>query len=463
MFEEHLWARASFGELIWTRVVWFLIAWLTLFALGTLFVANPFWLEKSASAIPNYSHVMYLHGLLVGLAGIVVLIACEIFEIRSRRVRGFILFASVITTVLVGIGGIFDASQTVQWFWLSLHVVGFFSLDGIFVAFLVGLFQDLRTGSEASGSLPYWCAIISAFSLEFAALMGHAAGWILDFGDHPSFIGKWAGLVGEKVSDLSDNLTTSHSHEIVAAMLALLAAMIAWRFGYKSLVGRAKSIARLGLLLVVAGTLIVTIMYVIGGFTSIEPPTLFVSGPNGVNGLASDDLVPGIGVMLGCLLVISVLFFASRQSNHLPSSERSTLFSVASFWLMLVISVVGAGYFIEAHETMFGAGDAGAPLAMSDAVYTFAHQDFAFFLLPASLVLVLLADPLLGNRAKWISRITLIGISVAFVGILIYIFIDPGSVYGSGYAVASVGVLTILDGVIIFLKRSWEGSFTRRA
>ncbi|MCL5267862.1 MAG: hypothetical protein M1469_07150 [Bacteroidetes bacterium] len=457
--EDQLWTRANFGKLTWTHVIWLLIAWLTLFALGTLFVANPFWLEKSASAAPDYSHIMYLHSLLVGLAGVIVLIACEIFRVRSRRVRAFILFASVIATILVGLGGVFDAAPQIRWFWLTLHVIGFFSLDSIFIAFLIGMFQDLRAKTDSSSSLPYRLAIVSGFSLEIAALMGHAAGWILDFGGHPVFIGNWVRLVGETVNDFSGNLTTSHSHEIVVAMLSLLIAMVALRFGYQSLKGGSKSFACVGLWLVTAGTVIMTIMYVLGAFTSIEPPTLFMFGPNAANGLASDDLVTGIGVMIGGLMVLLTLLFKRKDLNVQSSWAKTALYSIATSWLLLVVTVVAAGYYIELHETVYGAGSQHAPAAISDAVYTFAHQDYAFFLIPGCIVLMLITNIVLKDREKGISRSLLTGLSVAFVGILTYAFVDPASVHGVGYIITTIGLFTIFVTTIFFLQRLWNVAF----
>ena len=450
--------KATLGHFTWTQIVWFLIAWLVVFALGTLGIANPFWMEQSASATPDYAHIMYIHSLLVGMAGVVVLVACEIFQIRSQKVRTFILFASVISTVLVGLGGLFDATLQINWFWLILHVIGFFALDAIFIAFLVGLIQDLRAKTDASRTLAYWSAILAGFSLEFAALMGHAAGWILDFGNHPALIGIWAKFVGESISDFSANLTTSHSHEIVVALLALLVSMIAWRFGYQSLKSGTKSIARIGLWFVMAGTVIMTIMYVLGGITSIEPPTLFTFGPGGANGLASDDLVTGIGVMIGSLLVLLALLFKNKDLH--AAWGKTTLYSIAASWLLLVVTVVGAGYYIELNETVFGAGDPHAPGAVSDAVFTFAHQDYAFFLIPASIALMLIANIVLQNKEKAISRGIFTGIVITFIGILTYIFYDPMSIHGVGYIITAIGLFILFVTALFFLQGLWKFTFT---
>lgn len=47
------------------RLVGFVIGWIALFALVSVFVSNPFQSETSAGATPNYWHVMFLHGLLI--------------------------------------------------------------------------------------------------------------------------------------------------------------------------------------------------------------------------------------------------------------------------------------------------------------------------------------------------------------------------------------------------------------
>ncbi|MHB8187420.1 MAG: hypothetical protein ACYDDU_15380 [Dermatophilaceae bacterium] len=185
------------GRYSWSRVILFLVVWLLLFALGSVFVSNPFAMERSASIQPNYGHVMYLHALLVGLAGLVSLVAVEVFRLRSNSVRVFILATTVGAMVLVGLGGLFDATLHINWFWLILHVVGFFLLDATFLALLVGFIVDWRLKTPVSRTLPFWVAVAAVISLELAALMGHAAGWILEFGNHPAFIGSYAKFVGE--------------------------------------------------------------------------------------------------------------------------------------------------------------------------------------------------------------------------------------------------------------------------
>jgi len=54
----------------------FVIGWLVLFAVLSVFVSNPFQSETSAAASPDYAHVMFLHGLLIGMVGLMSLLAC---------------------------------------------------------------------------------------------------------------------------------------------------------------------------------------------------------------------------------------------------------------------------------------------------------------------------------------------------------------------------------------------------
>lgn len=446
------------GPLTWNQAIWSLGVWLALFAIGSLFISNPFWMEQSAAADPNYAHVIYLHGLLVGIAALIVLISCEVFKLHSNGVRIFSLAAALISTVIVSLGGIFDATLQVHWFWLILHVIGFFLLDAVFIAMLVGFFLELRHPSETTRSLPFWLAILAGFSLEFAALMGHLAGWILSFGAHPALIGTWAHLMGEKVGDFEANLITSHSHEIVVALLALLVAIIAQRFGYASLKAGAKTLAQVGGWLVMAGTVLMTVIYVVGGITAAEPPALFTFGPGGVNGLAGDDLVTGVGVMIGGLLLLLGLVMNKTKHEEALASQgaRYTLAAIAWSWLLLVLTVVVAGYYIEFNEVYFGVGDPKAPGAAGDAVFTFAHQDFAFYMLPALMAILLVTNLVLHNKEKTIAWGAISGSLITFIGVLTYVFVDPNPTHSAGYIISAIGVAVMFVTLLVFLQGLWQ-------
>ncbi len=159
------------------------------------------------------------------------------------------------------------------------------------------------------------------------------------------------------------------------------------------------------------------------------PSTLFALGPGGINGLAGDDLVTGIFVLIGGLIALSGFLF--RSQGVPPASYRVRLATAVAF-ILSVVTVVGAGYSIELRETYFGMGNPKAAGATRDPVFTFWHQDFAFFMIPALIAVLYLADRyLLPRIAERFANTILVGLPVAFLGGLIYVFWSPAR-YGVG-------------------------------
>ena len=62
------------------RLTLFIIGWLILFALLSVFFSNPLQSEINASATPDYAKVMFLHGLLIGMVGLMALLTCQIMR-----------------------------------------------------------------------------------------------------------------------------------------------------------------------------------------------------------------------------------------------------------------------------------------------------------------------------------------------------------------------------------------------
>jgi hypothetical protein len=59
------------------RLMLFVIGWILLFALISVFVSNPFQSESNAGAGPDYWHVMFLHGLLISMVGLGALVPAD--------------------------------------------------------------------------------------------------------------------------------------------------------------------------------------------------------------------------------------------------------------------------------------------------------------------------------------------------------------------------------------------------
>src|ERR1700687_3309457 len=82
------------------RLIGFVIGWLGLFAILSFFVSNPFQSEPRAGVGPDYAHVMFLHGLLIGMVGLMALVTLQVFAIRKRHISVWIAGGVVAATVL---------------------------------------------------------------------------------------------------------------------------------------------------------------------------------------------------------------------------------------------------------------------------------------------------------------------------------------------------------------------------
>ena len=433
--------KSNLGNVLWSpekRVVVGMLVWLLLLALGSAFVSTPFQSEPSAGANIDYAHVMYLHGLLIGMVGFLSLVAMDVFcaAHQNKTLHNLILWGTLGATLLSGIGGIFDHAVT-DTFALWIQIVSFFFLDEILISLSIGLFFRAADTRRVWA----WTGAFAAFSALLAAVMGHIAGWMLEFGDWPKgIIGGYATLAGMKWQDWMANLITSHSHEMVTAVIALAVATTCAAFGLER---QGNKLMKFGLWLTVIGTILMTLVYVVGGFSVAQPPQLFASGPGGVNGLAGDDLVTGVFVMGGGLLALIGLGLEA-----LPDALHR--WGAALVTAILFITVVGFGYFIEFHENLYGVGAAGAPRAAADAVFTWFHQDFAFFMLPAILTVMLAlkwlaVDEGLRRNASW----TLLGGAfVSFIGGMLYIFVSQAR-GGVSFVVTTIGFVVIVIGALL--------------
>ncbi len=430
--------KANLSEALWSpekRVVVGMLVWLLLLALGSTFVSTPFQSEPSAGANIDYSHVMYLHGLLIGMVGFLSLVAMDVFGAghKNQTLHNLILWGTLGAALFSGLGGIFNhviADVVPLW----MQIISFFFLDEILISLTIALFfraADTR-------KIWTWTAAFAALSALFAAIMGHIAGWMLEFGDWPKgIIGGYATMAGMKWQDWLANLIGSHSHDMVTAVIALAVATTVAAYGLER---QGSRVTKFGLWLVAFGTIAAAFVYVVGGFSPAQPPMLFAHGPNG---LAGDDAITGVFVMGGGLVALIGLGLEA-----LPDALHR--WGAVVVTAILFVTVVGFGYYIEFHENIFGAGAAGAPGSPADAVFTWFHQDFAFFLMPA-LLTVLLAlkwlavDQGLRRSATWTL---LAGAFVAFIGGMLYIFVNQAS-HGISFVVTTIGFVVIVIGAVL--------------
>jgi len=421
------------------RAITFVIAWLAAFSVGSLAISSPFASEARAGATPDYWHVMYLHALLIGMVGLIALVVLEMFEGScSRHVRVGIVLGVIAATMLTAIGGIWDTrvpgAEVAMW----TQIAGFFALDEILLFLIIGFAEAWRRGDRAARSLPFITALLAAVSMLIAALIGHLAGWILEYGNHPAVLGRYAHFVGVPFATFRDNLIGSHSHEMAVASMALVVAAAVYRFGYRAATGVSRVLSRTGMALIAVGVVAMTVVYVAMAATSWAVPTLFQSA-NGTNGVAGDDILTGVLVMGGGLLALWPIAWHAAAAAH---ARLGWLFPVAAAWAWtgVVLGVVIAGFWIEMHETFFGAGSASAKGAANDAIFTWLHQDVGLFLMPALVAVLLAADRLAARSYQGVIGWSAIGaVSLLLLGGGVWVFVDP-ALHGTGYLLSSLGM-----------------------
>lgn len=440
------------GWAVWLtprRLILFVIAWLALLNLISLLVSNPYMTETSALATPDYFRVMFLHGLLIGMVGLAALIVCQIFHCGSRLAHGWIAGAVLVATILAAVGGTFNRSLRGSDLALWTQVVSFFIMDGIALVMLLTAIGEWRRRSPLSRTLPFTAAVFSGASMLLAGAMGHFGGWVLRSGGGFSDLSTYyLRAVGFTTGDqFLHALRLSHSHQMAMGIMGLVVALLAQQFGYGKLEGGPRAVARTGLAMVVVGTVVMTVIYLVMAFTAWQPPDLFSSGPGGGSGIPAHDAVTGSLIVGGGVVALVGLGLGRLIRGPVR-------WAAAWSWLVSFALVVVAGYYIQIHEAFFGGGDLGAPGAEQDAVFTWLHQGFGLFLLPSAILAMLVVERLVGRgRPAWIGWATIIGVSMTFVGGLIWLFVNP-ALYGPGYFVSAMGLLIIGAGLLATL---WWG------
>lgn len=433
------------------NVIFFLLGWMLLFGAISVLISNPFQSEPSALATPNFWHVMFLHGLLIGMVSLGALTTCHVFEIQSRHVRVWIALGALAATVPAAVGGIFDKAVPGYEVPMWIQIVGFFALDEILITLLIGFVLEFRRRAPASRSLPFLGATLATASMLIAAVMGHLAGWMLEFKYSLGFLHSFGKSIGyPKSADWVSALVGSHSHEMAVASMALIAVLAARQFKYLELSGAWRTVARVGLAMIPIGVVAMTYVYIRAGFSTWAPPAWFTSH-NGVNGIASDDVLTGVFVMGGGLLVMGAL-----AAGHLRSLAQLPVRAAAAWsWLLSIGTVAIAGYSIELDTSYYGAGDPHAAGATKDAVFTWLHQDLGLFLLPALVLVMVVVERFVARRFhEAIGRTLVVGVSVMYIGSVIYVFADPAR-HGSGYAITTAGLVVV---GLTMLATIWWGA-----
>lgn len=426
-----------------------MVVWLGVFTVGSIFISNPFAAKAAAEAQLDYRHVMYLHGLLIGLVGLAALLACEVFGLKSRHVRLWIVAGVVVATTLAGIGGSFNLRIPGAEVAMGIQVGGFFTLDEILIVLLWGLFRE-RPRRPLRAALPFWTAWIAAAAMFGATLMGHLAGWTQEFGDPPSVVASYARWIGVRPADFLANVISSHGHVMAVASMGLISVLAVEQFGLSRITGRSRAVTLAALGLMSFGLVLIPVVYMTMAFSTWAPPTLFQSA-GGLSGIPADDLLTGLTVMLGGLVALVMTAYGRRRDMASWLSLPLHLAAVIA-WAGSFITVAVVGYAIEMNEKYFGAGGP-AKGAANDAVFTWLHQDVGLFLLPGVVLFTVAAHRLITVAHQvLVGWFTAAGALVILVGAMIFVFVNP-DLHGRGYLESASGMLLVTAGVAVACYR----------
>jgi hypothetical protein len=431
--------------------------------------------------LDTYYQILYFHSIGIGIAALAVFLVISIFDVQRYEPpidfpMAYRAFAAVI---FAAVGGIFYLSPildaAVPDIPLGLYVVAFILIGDVGGALLVQLLllprkqagtykprmkefpprmwpqyvlrmvpsrKEFSVYSKAGPA--YWLVVLSVGSAFVAGLIGVVNLWVRIFG-----AGVFSGFVPAfgDVGTFVGTLSGSHSHEMGIAIITGVVAMVAQRFKVLDLKGLRKNAAKMGLLVTSIGIVAISIVLVLEAVINFVPPTLFQSGPGGVNGMAGDDTTMAI-TALGAMIALIPL--ALTKIDGKSSWKDSVRLALLGTWIAAVINCVVEGFYIEFHEDVFG-----STLATNHAIFSDVNPLFGIMTLLAVALVLLAVDyyevgGILRRVTGWVAGV---GIMVAILGTSLYVFVDPSTgglsywLYILGIFVLGVSALAATKGV----------------
>jgi hypothetical protein len=212
--------------------------------------------------------------------------------------------------------------------------------------------------------------------------------------------------------------------------------MVAQRFKVLDVKGLRKDVAKVGLWVTSIGIVAISIVLVLEAVVNFVPPTLFQSGPGGVNGMAGDDTTMAI-TALGAMIMLIPL--ALTKLDRKSSWKDSVRLALLGTWIVAVINSVVEGFYIEFHEDVFG-----STMAANHAIFSDVNPLFGIMTLLAVALVLLAVDyygvgGVLRRVTGWVAGV---GIIVAILGASLYVFVDP-STGGLSYWLYILGMLVL--------------------
>lgn len=446
-----------------------LVAWIVLVALLGFFGA-PFLTPGQAGDF-SPALIDFYHAIMIPGAALFLILCTLVFQVPAWASR-WVTQAGLVGAGLDAVGSLLRAYGDVY------HSAGFsvgswiqfpgtLIMVSVAVVFLTGLAMEIpkksQQSSEGSSRLMSWALFIAGVS----ALIAVGLGGIFAASEVGLSWAGWAQALHEPTADFLGNMMTSHSHDILPAFMAGIVLLAAQAFGYGQVRGPRRQVARLGIIILLIGVICMTIVYAVSSIGTYSIPTLWTSGPQGVNGIAEDDFLTGL-VGWGSLILMGSLWPELRgRTRSAAAMVRGRLnpvrLAVFLTWICAMVAMIGYGYYIELHEAVFGAGALPAPGAINDQIFTRAHLLYVFFALPILAVFLLavelIADPTHGRLTQWMAGLSIAGMLVTLVGLGWWTFATPG--HAVTWDLASGGHDVYVLGQALMLSAGVVQLFTR--
>ncbi len=436
-------------------------------------------------AFDTFYEKMYFHGIGIGLAALAVYLVIDTFDLQRYEppVDFPISYRAFIAVLFGAAAALLTLSPTV---WKGLPDIGILLYSVAFV--LIGdvggaLFIELlclpRKKANAycceshnaleylSRMLPlrtvdrrayagvgagYWLTLAAVGSAFLAGCVGFVNLWVRALG--PSIFGGYMSWLGLDTKGFLAATLDPHSHMMALAIMAGIVAVAALRFGVLDSESPLRAnIARAGLWIAIAGVAAMTLILLAVAFLNFAPPTLFASGPQGINGIAGDDAAMSI-IGVGAMVVLVAVLLDRRVWR-----DPVRLLIVGTWAAAAIINML-EGFYIELNEDKFSAS-----LSANDAAFSVAQPMTGIFVLIAlSLALLLIDYYRISGRTKRIAAWTSgIGLLAALVGVTLWTFADPAN-NGASFAIYLAGTAVSYLGVFvgaILIRGAHVGTFRR--
>lgn len=440
-------ASSKLGESRTASII--ILAYLALFLLISPLFPGVKWFQLGdfTTTVVNYYHVI-----MIPFALLMIILVAHVFDLSPRVKKAVNL--SVIPVLIFSILGLVFfypswGATADEVFQAIRDVIVFIAALAVIIALLIMPFRDHKRFKEIWGA--YILVLIGGISAEIAAMFG----MILEYGNLYGFtsIGFFNSYVVSLggLSTFLGNAWTTHSHQMLPAVMGMIVGISAIAFGYDKLSPRIRNIVNGGMVVSIIGVLSMTALYWISAFGTYVIPAVFVSGAGGMNGLALDDSQTGI-VGIGAMIALIGLAVAVKRETGNKLLSYSTL----GAWIAAMFSMVGIGYLIEFNEVYYGFGAAGVapnggPGYLYDMAYTNGHLLLVFFMLTlvAGIFITLRWYGGDSRFKPYIGGLTIAGTVIGVEGLIIYTML-------LSWAVEAVGLWLIVAAVVLVPVSMYE-------